>query len=313
MRRARISSRSAGPSFTSRAAQRLHVRDLVRQCDYFAARSRGLPRGIRPCGVRPRARRTAQPACRAARRSRPAGSVDTCSRSAEVQAHVQEGIGLAFLRASSSCSSASSPAPTVRGTRDAARSRPRPGALRGSAGRRSRSACARPPGRRPCRPSRSFGSSTARAALAGGLDERMRRGLARGLHRGSRTGPRRCRPGSRACAPCRRSGHAGSANGAHPSGIRPASRGQGDPRPPARSCRARAPCGWRHGKYVRVHRDERLAEGGIEHHVGGFSADPRQRLERGAIARHFAAVLTRAGCGRARPGFSPSRCTGRSS
>ena len=42
---------------------------------------------------------------------------------------------------------------------------------------------------------------------------------------------------------------------------------------------------------VRVDRDHRLAEGGVEHDVGGLASDARQRLERLAVARHLAAVL----------------------
>jgi hypothetical protein len=34
---------------------------------------------------------------------------------------------------------------------------------------------------------------------------------------------------------------------------------------------------------VGVHRDGRLAEGGVQHHVGGLAAHPGQRLQRGAI------------------------------
>jgi hypothetical protein len=42
---------------------------------------------------------------------------------------------------------------------------------------------------------------------------------------------------------------------------------------------------------VRVDGDGRFAEGGVEHHVGGLAADAGQGFERGAVARHLAAVL----------------------
>ena len=42
---------------------------------------------------------------------------------------------------------------------------------------------------------------------------------------------------------------------------------------------------------VRVDRDRRLAERGVQHDVRGLAADAGQRLERVAIARHVAAVL----------------------
>jgi hypothetical protein len=42
---------------------------------------------------------------------------------------------------------------------------------------------------------------------------------------------------------------------------------------------------------VRVDRQRELAEGDVQHHVGGLAADARQRLERLASAWHLAAVL----------------------
>ena len=42
---------------------------------------------------------------------------------------------------------------------------------------------------------------------------------------------------------------------------------------------------------VRVDRDRRLAEGGVEHDVRRLAADARQRFQRFALARHRAAVL----------------------
>ncbi len=39
-----------------------------------------------------------------------------------------------------------------------------------------------------------------------------------------------------------------------------------------------------------VDRERRLAEGGVEHDVGGLAADARQSLERLAVARRLAAV-----------------------
>ena len=46
-----------------------------------------------------------------------------------------------------------------------------------------------------------------------------------------------------------------------------------------------------HAEDVRVDGDRRLAEGDVEHDVGGFASDPGQRLQRGAVARHLAAML----------------------
>src|SRR6266851_6436730 len=43
-------------------------------------------------------------------------------------------------------------------------------------------------------------------------------------------------------------------------------------------------------KDVRVHRDGRMAEGGVEDHVGGLPADSRERFERFARLRHLSAV-----------------------
>ena len=42
---------------------------------------------------------------------------------------------------------------------------------------------------------------------------------------------------------------------------------------------------------VGVDRDGRLAEGDVEHHVGGLAADAGQRLQRLARVRHLAAML----------------------
>jgi hypothetical protein len=42
---------------------------------------------------------------------------------------------------------------------------------------------------------------------------------------------------------------------------------------------------------VRVHGHGGLAEGGVEHHVGGLAADAGQGLQRLAVPRHLAAVL----------------------
>ena len=41
---------------------------------------------------------------------------------------------------------------------------------------------------------------------------------------------------------------------------------------------------------VRVDRHHRLAENGVEHHIGGLAADAGQGLECFAIGRYFAAV-----------------------
>ena len=49
----------------------------------------------------------------------------------------------------------------------------------------------------------------------------------------------------------------------------------------------------RHAEHVRVDGQGRLAEGDVEHDVGGLAADARQRLQRLALARHLAAVLGR--------------------
>ncbi len=46
-----------------------------------------------------------------------------------------------------------------------------------------------------------------------------------------------------------------------------------------------------HAENVRVHRDGVLPEGHVEHHIGGFAAHARQRFQRLAATRHFAAVL----------------------
>lgn len=42
---------------------------------------------------------------------------------------------------------------------------------------------------------------------------------------------------------------------------------------------------------VRVHGDGRPAKGGIQHHVGGFTAHAGQRLQRRSVFRHLAIVL----------------------
>lgn len=42
---------------------------------------------------------------------------------------------------------------------------------------------------------------------------------------------------------------------------------------------------------VRVHGDGRPAKGGIQHHVGGFTAHAGQRLQRCSVFRHLAIVL----------------------
>jgi hypothetical protein len=86
----------------------------------------------------------------------------------------------------------------------------------------------------------------------------------------------RAAPALGACAPCTRSVRAGSASGAHP--VRnsagtafssAASTGSG--------CLARCDAGAvRHPEDVRVDRDRRLAERGVEHDVGGLAADARQ-------------------------------------
>ena len=47
----------------------------------------------------------------------------------------------------------------------------------------------------------------------------------------------------------------------------------------------------RHPENVRVDGQRRLAEGDIEHDIGGLAADPGQRLQRLAVVRHLAAVL----------------------
>ncbi len=40
-----------------------------------------------------------------------------------------------------------------------------------------------------------------------------------------------------------------------------------------------------------VHRDGRLAEGHVQHHIGGLSPHSRQRLQRFAVLGHLAAML----------------------
>ena len=52
----------------------------------------------------------------------------------------------------------------------------------------------------------------------------------------------------------------------------------------------REPGAVRDAEDVRVDGDRRLAEGGVHHDVCGLAADAGQRLERRALARHFAAV-----------------------
>ena len=47
----------------------------------------------------------------------------------------------------------------------------------------------------------------------------------------------------------------------------------------------------RHPEHVRVHRQRRLAEGGIEHDIGGLAADAGQGFQRLALVRHLAAVV----------------------
>ena len=44
-------------------------------------------------------------------------------------------------------------------------------------------------------------------------------------------------------------------------------------------------------KHMRVDRERRLAEGGVEHDIGGLAADPRQSLERGAVLWRLPAML----------------------
>ena len=40
-----------------------------------------------------------------------------------------------------------------------------------------------------------------------------------------------------------------------------------------------------------VDRDRRLAEGHVQHHVGGLASNPRKRLQGHPITRHLAAML----------------------
>ena len=47
----------------------------------------------------------------------------------------------------------------------------------------------------------------------------------------------------------------------------------------------------RHPEDMRVDGDGRLAEGDVEHHIGGLAADARQGLQRLARPRHRAAML----------------------
>ena len=44
-------------------------------------------------------------------------------------------------------------------------------------------------------------------------------------------------------------------------------------------------------KDMRVDRNRRVAEGDVEHHVGGLASDPRQFYQRRMIGRHFASML----------------------
>ena len=56
----------------------------------------------------------------------------------------------------------------------------------------------------------------------------------------------------------------------------------------------------RHPEHVRVDGQGRLAEGDIEHDIGGLAADAGQRLQRLALPRHLAAVLGRSAARTAR-------------
>ena len=44
-------------------------------------------------------------------------------------------------------------------------------------------------------------------------------------------------------------------------------------------------------KQVCVHSHGRLAEGGVEHHISGFAADPGQRLQFFAVLWHLARMV----------------------
>jgi hypothetical protein len=61
------------------------------------------------------------------------------------------------------------------------------------------------------------------------------------------------------------------------------------------SCRGPGRCG-SDAEDMGVDRDGRFAEGDVQHHIGGLAADPGQRLQRLAVARHLAA-MRRSGSG----------------
>jgi hypothetical protein len=76
----------------------------------------------------------------------------------------------------------------------------------------------------------------------------------------------------------------------HPVGLRPARACSSFISTSAASCPAPGRCGC-DAEDVRVHRHRRLAEGDVQHHVGGLAAHAGQGLQRLARARHLAAVL----------------------
>ena len=65
----------------------------------------------------------------------------------------------------------------------------------------------------------------------------------------------------------------------------------------------------RDAKDMRIDGDGRMAERRVQDHVRRLAADARQRFERLAIVRHFAAVLVDAECGTSRSRSSPSSDT----
>ena len=88
----------------------------------------------------------------------------------------------------------------------------------------------------------------------------------------------RCSVRTAAGAPGRRSGRAGSASGARRRGSAGGTRSQQARFDLERRAARRQPGAVGDAEDVRVHRDRRLAEGDVQHHVGGLAADAGQRL-----------------------------------